>query len=378
MVIPSYTQWRDELTAPLPPERRGDRLTEAHLMSGFWRIESAKTKPDYGVAIWTEQGRSETIFQIGHRIRNTAEHDTEWQEFATGTFLKCIAVSKADWSAALETGFWPDGKPARQMSVEEKAGLPAAPPEGEPSNAPPVEESLADQIKNLAEVLEATAEPMAQVEADALAGKLDRMRLLLKLAEGEREKEKAPFLQGGREVDARWQAIGGPGGEAYRAGETRKKAFLKKEEARVAAAAAAERKRQQQLIDAENEKIRIDNERIRKEHEARQAEALAAARAVKPGEIIESSEVEVEEIQLVPELAPAVVETPKVSAGSAFGRSTGLTTKKVGNVTDTRKLVEFFLTTEDADFGVYLADRAQKAARAKIALPGVTITEERV
>lgn len=366
----SWAQWRAELKTPLAPERRGDRSTEPLEMTGYWRIESAKTKPDYPVSIWTRvkprqpsDGEAEegdaTIFQIGHKLRNTAEARTEWDEFATGTFLKCIAVSKADWDRALASGFWPsDGKPARQMSEAEKAGIPET---VEGGNAPPIEATLEDQIKTLAEAIEATVEPTTVEQANALEEKLGRMRRLLKLAEAEREKEKEPFLTGGREVDAKWQAIGLPGGNAYRAGELRKKAFLKKEEDRVKAEAEKERKRQQAIIDAENQRIREENEK-------RLAEALAAPVGDKQPEVEF-----IEEVKAAP-----VVEVPKVSVGSAFGRSSGLKTKSVATVTDAAKLAQHFLDTKDEDFLKYLLERAQKAVRAKITLPGVAVEDQRV
>jgi len=339
-----YKYWRAELASPGSQSRdTADGYTD-----GFWRANAARTKTDYPVAIWHD-GDDEQI-KVGRK--QFAGNMPEGNDFRDGTWQHCIAVTKEVYDAAVETGFWPDGKPARKMSDEEKMGIDT----GSGDNAAPVEETLADQIASLADVINKTAEPSTQEEANALSGRLDKMRTLLRLAEAERVKLKEPHLQAGREIDATWAAVKQPGEQAGIAGEARRKAFLRKEQARLDEEARQERLRKQAEIDAENERIRLENE-------ARFAEAQQAGAA---------------DVELVPEVqAPAtVVEPPRATAGSAFGRASGLKKVKVVDAIDYPALTKHFLDVNDEDFRNYLMDRAKKATRAKVTLPGVTTKDE--
>lgn len=342
-----YTLWRAELKETTPEDRRGDRTTLPHQMVGFWRICAAKTKPDFPVAIWQDAGQDAVIFQIGRRIQNTVEHADEWHQFTESSWLKCIAVTQADWAAALDNGEWGDGKPSHRRTAAEAAGV------SDPGdNNAPQEDALADQIAALADTLNAAKEPTTQAEADALTEKLDRMRSLLKLAEAERVKEKAPILQQGKEIDAKWQTVGEPGGNAYRVADERRKAYLRKAQAKLDAIAAEETRRRREEAEAA----------------AREEAERLADEARRNGEIAPVVEV------IVPEVAP--VEAERAKAGGAFGRSSSLRKVNVGVIEDAAKLATHFVTTKDADFMEYLQKRVSAAARAKVTLPGTSIKEE--
>ena len=329
-----YRYWRAELASPGSQSRdTADTPTD-----GFWRAQAAKTKPDYPVAIWHE-GEVETI-KIGRRQFDGGS-TAEGHDFRDGTWQHCVAVTKEIYDAAVDTGFWPDGKPARKMSDEERMGIEV----GGGDNAPSTEDSLGDQIASLADIINNTDEPKTQDEANALAGRLDKMRALLKLAEAARVKEKEPDLQGGREVDAKWQAIGQPGGDAYRDGEAKRKAFLKKEQARLDAEAEERRKQQQAEIEAQ--------------------QAAAAAEAAERGEP-------------VPAATPAAAVVPpaepqRARAGSTFGRATGLRKVTRAKITDIGKLLQALSTHKEMiEFAQTLANRAAKAG---IPLDGMEIEE---
>ncbi len=343
-MIEPYSTWHAAAKGTKP-----DWDSDQHIQ-GFWRIEGARTKSDTPVAIWGESGKQK--LKVG-RKPTASEGSAEWGEFTTSSWTKCVYASEADYRSALETGVWPDGKLSRTPDVE-------AQPAPDTNNPPP-DASLADEISTLAEALEEAPEPPDQAAANALSGKLDRMKALLDKAEAERVREKEPFLEGGREVDARWKAIGEPGGEAYRKGKTKRQAFLIKEQSRLDAEAATERKRLQAIADAENERIREENERI-------VAENKRAAQAGAP----------VGEPELVPEVAAPVVEAPKAKAGSTFGRGTSLKTVRKAVIDDATKLCAYYIERKDGDFMGYLAGRAQAAVRAKVTLPGVLIREEQV
>ena len=358
MTKPSYELWLTEQKTPMPEARRHDRSTDRLMMTGFWRMQGPKTKPDWPVAIWTDvekdgSAKAATIFQIGRKIQNTEEHSTEWDEFTQYGWLKCVAVTEADWHRAQGTGFWPsDNKPARKMTDEEKLGVET----DVGGNNPPADESLADQISNLAEILANSKEPSSKDEATVLAGRLDKMRLLLKKADDERVREKEPHLLASREVDAKWKSIGEPGGNAYREATERQKAWLRKEQARLDAEAAAERKRLKEAAEAENE-------RIRKENEARIAAQAEAGIPDEPAD-------------LLPEVTAPVVEAPRAVASSAFGRNSGLKKVKIAVIDDLAKLAAHFVETKDAEFIDYCQKRAAAALRGKVTLPGTSSREE--
>lgn len=286
-----YLYWQAELSKPGLMSR-----DTTDPVDGFWRINAAKTKADHPVAIWHEGGSE--IIQIGRSTRH-AGASAEADDFRSKSWMHCQAVTQEAYNAALETGFWSDGKPSRRMSDEEKMGIDT----GSGDNNAPLSESLADQIAALADKINKTAEPTTQDQANALSGMLDKMRALLKLAEAERVKEKQPFLDGGKEVDQRWQAIGEPGGNAYRDGEARRKAFLKKLQDKLDAEARAERKRQQDAVDAEND-------RIRKENQKRMDEAHDFGG-------VDGSDLTVEPPELLPEVAAPAIEAPRAKIGRA-------------------------------------------------------------
>ena len=354
----SYNLWYAELDNPTSPELRQERGSEPGDLCGFWRIEGAKTKHDTPVSIYPfgeDQGGSQgdkIIFMIGlgrregESLFNDFDHPDRTAEFMASTWLSCVAVKREDWSVAHDTGFWPDGKAARDMSTEQKMGIDI--PAGE--NAPPVEESLADQIKNLAEELDKATEPTTQEEADKLTGKLDRMLALLKLAETEFEKEYRPHKKAADDVSAKWKKIGTPGRTAHDRAKDRRQEFL--------------RKKQKALDDAAAEETR-------KRQEAARQQALLEAQAAAPADATP------EAIERVVERAAASVapvEAERATAGTSFGRSTGLARKKVGRIDDMVK----FLTANAAHADIKEAAQkvSNKLAKAGVASEGMTIVEE--
>lgn len=356
-----YDLWRNERVALTPEDRRADRPTNPAHMLGFWRIVGAKTKPDYAVSIWARSPADEVvIFQIGRKKMATDENPVEWEEFTAGGWLDCVPVTKDDWSIALDTGLWPDGKPARKLTDDEKAGIAA----GSGGNNPPRDEALADQIKNLAETIEATAEPKTQDEANDLSGLLDRMRSLLKLAEAERVKEKEPHLQAGRDVDARWKEITGPGSVAYDEAEKRRKAFLRKEQSRLDAIAAEETRKRQEEARAEQERIRREAE----EAARKEAEAAGMSEAEIDRHVAETE-------PDVPEIAVAPVEPERATAGSAYGASRGLKKVKRGRIDDAKVFAAALVEIKHPDLMELLGRLADRAAKAGMAQPGMTIIE---
>jgi hypothetical protein len=351
---PNWNLWQSERKTPTPEDRRLDRPTDPLLMTGYWRIERAKTRHDTPVLIWTEAGQEHTIYQRGATVWNTLGHADKWQDFLDKDWLHCVAVTKADWSQALETGFWPDGKPAKMMSQEEKLGISTEPGD----NQGPVEELLSEQIAELADKASKTA-VIDQPSADTATGILDRLRLLLQKAEAKRVEEKEPFLEGGRQVDAKWKGVRQPGLDAGEALDKRRRAWLRQEQARLDAIAAEETRKAQ-------EAARAEQERIAEEENAKRA-AEAEEKGEAPPEPVQPEDVQV----AVPEVA-----AERATAGSAYGRNSGLRRVKVAKITDIRVFAGYLVDSQDVDMMACLRKRADAAARAKIALPGLTLEDE--
>jgi hypothetical protein len=380
-----YALWGKELVEPTPVERRGDRTTVPVLMNGFWRLVSdAKTKHDLPFAIWTDKGedgqlKAETIFQFGAtQPKNTVENKEQFERFATGWWLSAVAVTQKDWDIALRTGFWPDGRAAKEMTVAEKQGIEI--PEGD--NAPPKEESLADQIKSLADLINASKEPTTQAEASTLSGRLDKMRTLVGLAEAERVKQKEPHLTAGREIDDLWNAIKKPGQDAGNFGIELKRAYLKKEQARLQAIADEENRKREEAAKAEREKIaRETAARLAQEAEDRRKEAAeAGATEEEIAESIPTAEeitARAEEVAAVAVAPVEKVEAQRATAGSSFGRSTGLRKVTVGEITDALAFATYLIKAEDDDIMAALKKRAGQFARAKAkGIPGINLSTE--
>jgi hypothetical protein len=396
-MTPSYLLWKSEQATPTPPDRRADRPTEPHLLSGFWRIQAAKTKPDYPVAIWTEEGQSATIFQIGRKIMNTVEHAIEWDEFAAGSWLDCVAVTKADWSQALETKFWGDGKPSTRMTDEERLGIDIKPGD----NNAPIEEALADQIAAAVEKAKATPEPTTQAEADAATGVVAKLRKLWKLADEARVVEKRPHDEAAAAVQTKWLAIMDPAKDEGAALDARRKAFLKKEQQRLDDIAAEEnRKRQEEARRAQqaererlqkeaDERAAIEREqrRIAAEkaaEEARIAQEAAAADASKKAEADRlaaeaeaaekaAAEEVVAEVVEVAEVAVETVTAERATAGTAYGRNSGLKKVKRGKIVDMAAFLA--ANVDNAEIKELAQKIANRLAKAGVTLPGMEITE---
>lgn len=348
-----YALWREGFKNPDAIER--DPIGDiAVLISGFWRIEGAKTKPSYPCAIYVQETATGplTIFQIGRRKpMNNLEHPKEWVDFIDGSWRKCLPVTKGDWAQALETGFWPiDNKPSRQMGEAEKLGIDVKPGD----NRAPVDETISEQIA--AAVAKADAIKDVSNDADArTANELaDKLNVLFKLGDAERVKEKTPFDQGAKDVQAKWLPIITPATDARErliGKDGLVKRWLRAEQKRIDDAAAEERRKRQAEVDAENERIRAENA----------ARVAAQAEAGVPDEAPD----------LLPEVTAAPVEPVRAKAASTFGRSTGLRKVTRGKIIDIGKLLQALSTHKEmVEFAQTLATRAAKAG---IELEGMEI-----
>lgn len=343
-----WATWQAEIGGAMVDHQN---LGIEHGIVGYWRMEGARTKPAYPVALWRPDGAESMTFQIGRqRPMNSATDATEWAEFLGSGWLHCKAVRKAEWASALEHGIWPsDGKDSRQRTDDEKLGI--APTEG--GNNPPREELIEDQIAAAVESAKKIEKVTNADEARKANEMAERLQALYRLGDAERDAQKRPHDEAAKAIQARWLPIITPAEMERKRLIAAAKEWIKAEEVRVAREAEAERKRRQAEIDAANEAIRKANEE-------------AAGNA--PIGV---------EVELQQEIAPAKVETPKVQAGSTYGRATGLRTVTRANVTDMKALLLALLATKHPELLALAQKLADRAAVAGIPLDGMEITKTR-
>lgn len=376
----SWKLWREELKAPSPEDNRHNRENDRLAITGYWRIDAARTKANYPVAIWTEAGKEDvaTIFQIGNQVRNTADHAEEWAEFQQKTWLSCVAVSRETWDIAMNTGFWPNAEGdkrdplmARKMTADERLGIDL----GGGGNQAPTPEALLEMLDRVHAKVKATPAPTDQDEADAATGLLDLLRRLMQLTEIERKKAKQPHLDAADAVDATFNdQHRTPAGLAGKRLADERDAWLTKEKARLQKIADDETARLRKIAADE---AAARNAEAAAEAERKNAELAEQAKAMgmeAPAERVEPEHVEA---AYVPPVA-----APKVTAGSTTGRHVSAPkVAKVAYVTDAAALANYLLfgpNGADEDFVAYLGKKAAAAYRssAKIILPGATVMTE--
>lgn len=368
-MAPSYTLWRFELKAPTAEDRRADRATDPQAMSGFWRIHSARTKPDWPVAIWTDDGQENTVFQIGRKVMRTDTHAKEWDDFVSSTWLKCTAVTQADWDAALTSGQWGDGKPSREPTAAERADIIPTTPAEQGGNAPvdengdPVDEFWL-QIKQGLESGIAQVETLGPITTLEIANKgaaiVERMRALGTEGEAKRKAEKKPHDDAAAAVQAKWKPVLEPASAAIQSLVAAIDKFKRAEEARLKREAEeAARKERERIAKIEADRIAAEEaerakqaEQMGMEHQAMSEDEIAAEAAASAAEQVAA--------------APQVSTTVRV--GTAHGRGVSKATVWGGKIVDVD--VFFQAVKEYPDVQGALQKVADRLGRAKAIVPG--------
>jgi hypothetical protein len=372
MANEGWRLWQTELKTPTPEERRLDRTSEPTMMSGYWRINRARTKPDTPMAIWTQDGEPHTIFQFGERFPlNTAKDPARWQSFIEKDWLKSTAISRDEWDRALQAGKFDDGKDAREFTDAEKLDLVPDTPSAEGGNNPVGADLFHAQIEAKIGALTEKARAIGTIDtldkANAAAEILEPLRGLYKQGESRRKEEVAPFDEGRAKVQAKWSILG----SAKSWGETLVASIQKFRDREKARLEAEERKRQ------DEERRRISDEtRARLEAEAaerqRQAEHMGMTEDAPSADDIAAQAEEIAAEAVAEQAAAAApIEAPRV--GTAHGRGVSAIKTKTATIVDAKALALHLVETEDSDFLDYLKKRANAAARAKITLPGCEI-----
>jgi len=307
----SYDYWHAELAAPGSKDRLNVSVDD---IWGYWRIQGARTKPDYPFAAW--QAENGTVFKFGRKPPFDAE-SVEGQNALSFSFPHAIAVSETEYKTALIEGTWSDGKPSRQPG----AIADERPEEGQ-SNYAPVHEVLQERIESIIEKIKALDPVDTQEKADKLSGLGQELKAAITEATGAYSALRKPHDDALAVVSANYVFIKS-GENMLAASRTTLRDFLRKEEARLA-------------------------EEARKSSEVQGSAGEAKAEGV---------------------------PTPKAKASSAFGRATVLRTVKKGVITDRAKFLR--AVKDDADITDLLQRKANALARAGTKKPGMEIEESR-
>lgn len=369
----AYAYWREELDNP----GCNPRDTNRRDLCGFYRIHKAKTKPDYPVAIWSDDDRLHV--QLGRNQppmlepREGDDQDAEaWNRFFSTNWYHAKAIPEEQYRETMADGWWPfvDGYSKTAWAREDGqvfrvfGDMPTT-PASEGGNMPPEEadsfDELRRQIERDANKIEAIGAIQTIEQARAYRALQDILNALHKKADAARVKEKRPHDEAAAAVQAKWKPVVDAAKKWADYARDTVDAWQKEQDRQARARAEEEAAR-----------IKAENERIANEHaEAvrlaeRQAEEKADA-----GEFLPEVELPPE-----PELKPAPVAPPPMKvAGSPFSTARKARVIVTGEIVDVRKLVDFMLGQNDAGLLEYLQGRANAAAKAKLSLPGVVRKE---
>jgi len=237
-------------------------------------------------------------------------------------------VSEEAYRAAFDTGRWPDDAPEANRGIGDN--LPEEPVDQ-------IKVELEGEAEIVAQFL---TEPVkTQEEADRVGPWVDRLRKLAQRADKIREEEKAPFLQGCRDVDDKWRVPVAKARELAKRLLQHLKPFLDEQDRlrREAALAAA-----------------IESDRLRKEADKQTSEAERADLQRKASDAAQRS----------------VVQNP--SAGRT-GATVSLRHEKAAEITDYDALLTAL--KDRPEIKEVVQSLARRAAKAGIELPGMKIIE---
>lgn len=336
-----YQHWRDALAG------KPVNLHDGAPQPGFYRMRNGKGGPYLPVAIWPKDGA--LVARVGSEMRDP---ETIW------TWCADKPVSKEDAKHAFETGSWPGDAPTigdnSKSYGEGFAGI---------------EAEIADYLETCNQFL-ADAKKWGGIKTKADADRASNMADaigkvkggLAKKADEMRDAEVRPHLEAQREINARYKPL-------IEAGEDMAKTLR----GLSAVWTRAEQARLQAIADAEAAKRRAEAEaKAKAEREAWEAEQKKlAAKAKKAGEQLDLEAASPPPPPPAPEI---VAEKVKVQVGGQRGARRSLRTERVAKIVDYSKALAFFAQTDDVR--ALVQTLAQRAVKAKLAVPGVEVVEE--
>ena len=295
---------------------------------GYYKLRQRKDGPWLPAAIWEKDGS--LVARVG---KDSVSPNSIWS-YCAGNPVASDAAKQA-----FETGQWPGDAPAIG------------------GNYPP--ESLDEQIKEYAAMAVGWLKDLggkiaSQKDADMASNYRAELLRLKKEAEKTHKSEKAPHLEAGRAVDAKWKPVISEADDASAVMRKAAGAFLAAEEER-------QRKEAHEKWLKEQEAARKEQERIEAERKKKMEDDPIAALT------------EPEHEQVAP---PPPPEPVKVQAGGQRGKRTGLKTVTSYVVVDHAKALAFFADSDDVM--ALVAKLAERASKAGVDVPGVEKKEERV
>ncbi len=338
-VTDQWSFWRAAL--------RGERveIRDGQVESGFFWAKASKAGGRKPVAVWrdtTGKFRCRVGAKADAQEIDADKAGERWTWFAANP------VTREDYTAAYETGTWPDGTP----TVAPAAGVGDNRP-SDPAQA--VAEEAADKIESAEKWLAEHPVVKTQTESD-FAANLNRELLgLHKKATALHTTEKAPILEAERAVDEKFRfrvKVKSVADTLRIAFET----FMKAEDARKRAAA-------QKSFEIERAKAEDARKRIEAEREKlRRDDPIAALTSDEP------------EMPVLP-LAP---EPVKVQSGGGIGAARGLKTVWVPVIVDHEAALKHYANHPKIKAAVEKLVKAEARVHKQATnIPGVQMQEDR-
>ena len=300
---------------------RGVETEKGNVRAGYYRVKGE------ALAFWRDESGNLLCWRSDSKKYLPKLPDEIEDTFA---FAAPHPVAYEAFAQFRDSGRWPD-------EVE---------PVAQPDPALPPSEALTAEIDALREQavgwLAAIKTVSTQEQADKAANYAEAFAALEKKAAETHKAEKAPFLDGGRKIDATWKPI------AERAASL--KAWAKKT---IEPFLIAERNR----IAAEERARREEADRIEKEAMAARVHA-ARIGAPPPPEVV---------------APPPIAPPPQKAGAGTAGRKVALRTRTVIEVTDWRAFLTWLSTQNDhpEDFRQAVEKRAKGLIDAGMNPPGV-------
>jgi hypothetical protein len=323
-IVDDYSWWRDALATG------SFTVEEGNPQVGFYKTK--RNNQWVPVAIWRNKASGELVAAIANKSNAIAPNDI---------WLSCakFPVSNDAAKVAFATGLFP-GDVA---------------PLGNNASALPIVEQIGLVIDEAVSWLKSIGGKIAtSVESNTIANYRDQLNGLKKKAEAEHKAEKQPFLDGGRDVDAKFNPAVKSVTETVRDLLAAQTVYLNAENKRVQDEARAKHEAEVKRVAAERSKIA-----------AEQAEKMK----VDPIAALTSAPVD------EPEL-PIFYEPKPVSAGGQFGKKTTLRTVTEYVITNYAVALESLKNHPDVVAAVEKAAKAQ--AKAGVTVPGVETVIKKV
>lgn len=307
-------------------------ITADDPQSGYYKMRDGRNGAWLPVAIWTHEGR--LVARVASEKRDP---------LAIWTFCAGNPVKKEDAKHAFETGSWSD------MPTD----LPASNMPSDPLEA--LKAEIADKEAQAEALLASGAAEKNEAGANKARNIQAKLLDLKKRADEMFEAEKAPIRAQASAIDEKFRF-------------------------RDAAKTVADRLRKayERFAKAEEDRLRAE---AQKKFEAERAAAEVARKAAEEAQAKLLREDPIAALTSTPDPLPELPIAPepvKVQIGGGFGRKAGLKTEWLAQVEDYAAATGHFADHPDVKALIdKLANKAVKAAKGAISIPGVKVIEDR-